>query len=237
MPYCPKCDMEFVEGITVCTDCGGPLVSSREEYERMKEQEDEEAREALQKELRQNMEDLGEAMSGAIPTPALRRRAMPQDEVYVSKADRYEDYSSSATAFIIVGAVAVIAAVLGFAGVLPLPFYGTFRSIMLVLIAVIGAACFVVAFHSLRTARSIKGEVAEEKEVTADITGWFLENHTAEGLDAQIDSENRGDLQPEERTLKRLSLIQDILVTGYDIVDQAYVDELAEEIYDRMFDD
>ena len=30
MPYCPKCDMEFVEGITVCTDCGGPLVESKE---------------------------------------------------------------------------------------------------------------------------------------------------------------------------------------------------------------
>ena len=27
MPYCPKCDMEFVDGMTVCTDCGGPLVS------------------------------------------------------------------------------------------------------------------------------------------------------------------------------------------------------------------
>ena len=31
MPYCPKCDMEFVDGMTVCTDCGGPLVSSKEE--------------------------------------------------------------------------------------------------------------------------------------------------------------------------------------------------------------
>ena len=28
--YCPKCDMEFVDGITVCTDCGGPLVESEE---------------------------------------------------------------------------------------------------------------------------------------------------------------------------------------------------------------
>ena len=30
MPYCPKCDMEFVEGIKVCSDCGGPLVESKE---------------------------------------------------------------------------------------------------------------------------------------------------------------------------------------------------------------
>ncbi|PIS27852.1 MAG: hypothetical protein COT43_08400 [Candidatus Marinimicrobia bacterium CG08_land_8_20_14_0_20_45_22] len=26
MPYCPKCKYEFVEGLTVCPDCGEPLV-------------------------------------------------------------------------------------------------------------------------------------------------------------------------------------------------------------------
>jgi len=30
MPYCPKCDMEFIDGITKCSDCGGPLVESEE---------------------------------------------------------------------------------------------------------------------------------------------------------------------------------------------------------------
>lgn len=33
MPYCPKCDMEFVDGITTCSDCGGDLVESQEAYE------------------------------------------------------------------------------------------------------------------------------------------------------------------------------------------------------------
>ena len=31
MPYCPKCDMEFIKGVTVCSDCGGPLFESKEE--------------------------------------------------------------------------------------------------------------------------------------------------------------------------------------------------------------
>lgn len=46
MPYCPKCDMEFVEGITVCSDCGGPLVESEEIYKKRKMEED-----ALKKEV------------------------------------------------------------------------------------------------------------------------------------------------------------------------------------------
>ena len=39
MPYCPKCDMEFIEGITVCSDCGGPLYESEEAYKAIEKEE------------------------------------------------------------------------------------------------------------------------------------------------------------------------------------------------------
>ena len=32
--WCPKCRYEYREGITVCPDCGTPLVESLEEYDR-----------------------------------------------------------------------------------------------------------------------------------------------------------------------------------------------------------
>ena len=51
MPYCPKCDMEFVEGIKVCSDCGGPLVESKEVAEAMKKKEQEEQLAAMAQEL------------------------------------------------------------------------------------------------------------------------------------------------------------------------------------------
>ena len=54
MPYCPKCDMEFVEGITVCSDCGGPLVESKEVADAMKKAE----AETREEEMRQKYEEL-----------------------------------------------------------------------------------------------------------------------------------------------------------------------------------
>lgn len=43
MPYCPKCDMEFIDGITTCSDCGGPLVESEEAYKKELQQKMERA--------------------------------------------------------------------------------------------------------------------------------------------------------------------------------------------------
>ena len=46
MPYCPKCDMEFIDGITVCTDCGGALMESEEAAKAAKAEEAAKLREA-----------------------------------------------------------------------------------------------------------------------------------------------------------------------------------------------
>ena len=43
MPYCPKCDMEFIDGITICSDCGGPLAESKEVCDALKKKTKEEA--------------------------------------------------------------------------------------------------------------------------------------------------------------------------------------------------
>ena len=51
MPYCPKCDMEFIDGITTCSDCGGELVESKEAAMELKKQEEEARREQMLKEM------------------------------------------------------------------------------------------------------------------------------------------------------------------------------------------
>ena len=43
MPYCPKCDMEFVEGVSFCSDCKGPLLSSPQEAKALQEEAEKKA--------------------------------------------------------------------------------------------------------------------------------------------------------------------------------------------------
>ena len=103
MPYCPKCDMEFVEGVTVCTDCGGPLVESREAAQAQKAAE----KEKLEQEMRLRYEEMQKAAKEMEKQPARQPVG-----TYVKKEQRYEDMNSSASAFFLVGGVlALIAAV------------------------------------------------------------------------------------------------------------------------------
>ena len=81
MPYCPKCDMEFVEGVTVCTDCGGPLVESREAAQAQKAAE----KEKLEQEMRLRYEEMQKAAKEMEKQPARQpvRRVLPDAPIHV----------------------------------------------------------------------------------------------------------------------------------------------------------
>ena len=103
MPYCPKCDMEFVEGIKVCSDCGGPLVESKEVAEAMKKKEQEEQLAAMAQEMDPfSGEGTDTEFSGDNPPEKSSPAAEPV-HAYVDKGQRYDDMSSSASAFFLVG--------------------------------------------------------------------------------------------------------------------------------------
>ena len=112
MPYCPKCDMEFVEGIKVCSDCGGPLVESKEVAEAMKKKEQEEQLAAMAQEMDPfSGEGTDTEFSGDNPPEKSSPAAEPV-HAYVDKGQRYDDMSSSASAFFLVGGVLAIGAAL-----------------------------------------------------------------------------------------------------------------------------
>lgn len=168
MPYCPKCDMEFVEGVTVCTDCGGRLVESKEVADAMKEEElkkqEELMREQYEKLMATAEETEGESDENA---PKLRRTA--PSKAYVDKGQRYEDVKSSATAFFIIGGALAVASVLVFAGVINIPMYGIMKYIFQGMMAVMAVGSLIVAFSSQKSAAALKTEAVDEEKETKEI--------------------------------------------------------------------
>lgn len=227
MPYCPKCDMEFVEGITVCTDCGGPLVESKEAALALQAAE----KEKREQEMRLRYEEMQKAAE------KLETEKQPERQpagTYVKKEQRYEDMKSSASAFFLVGGVLAVIAAVSLLGYLPLPLYGVSRILFHVLLILMAAGSIAVAVSSKKSAARLKVQAADEEKETEDILQWFLKTYSARGLDDQLLMEDP-ELSGEELELKRFELIQDYLVTGRDLPDQSYADALCDMIYERLY--
>lgn len=219
--YCPRCDMEFIDGITVCTDCGGPLVESEEAARAMKEAEQQE---------RQELESMPDEASpsdleAVIPRPV---------RVYETKAQKYEDLKSSALAFGAVGGLLLAASAAFWTGVVRLPMAGVSRLIFQGVLAAMGVFSLAVYWNASRSAKKLQPEIDAEKRQTEELVNWFLDTWKGGEIDGQI--EDMDSLSQEEVSLRRFQVIQDLLVTEKDLPDPAYVDALCEELYRRMFE-
>ena len=265
MPYCPKCDMEFVEGITTCTDCGGPLFESKEAADKMKDQylkmrEDQMKKQyeqmmAAQAQAKQQAEQQAAAQAAAIEqakaqmTPEQMerfekaqklaiekaKRAATPAKEYINKEQKYEDMKSSVTAFLIVGVVAAAAIVLSLAGIINLPFSGVMYYIVMGMLLFMAVGSFAVAFSSKKSAAQLKGQISVEENKTKELIEWFVSKYTAENIDRVI-HKHLSDLTEEELSLQRFEIIQDILITNHDLPDQSYVDALCDMIYTKLYE-
>lgn len=232
MAYCPKCDMEFVEGVTVCSDCGSSLLDSKETAMQLRK----EAQEKQQAAYMEQQQKLQELLAQAQLEEADIQERPKHTRLYVKKSQQYDDFKSAASSFLIVGGAVLIFAILTWMGVVTLPIAGTSRYISQSVMTFMGIAFVGIGLSSQRSAKQVEGDIASEESTTEELITWFRDNHTAQQLDSQILREY-GSLLPEELSLKRFGLIQDILVTSHDITDQAYIDLISEEIYGKVFEE
>ncbi len=239
MPYCPKCDMEFIEGITVCSDCGGPLYESEEAYRSVEKEETAKrlAEQAAQMEAFQALME-AESEEGSVPddqedhtrkTEDMAKKSYVHPGVYIDAAQKYDDLKSSASAFYLVGGLSAAGAVLCWLNIFPLPIMAKSA------LTLIAAGSLIIAVKTTRSAKAFLPEVAKEKEKTQSIIQWFTDTYTAEALDNAIGAD-AASLSSEELSLKRYELIQDYLITNHDLPDQTYVDALSEEIYGKLYE-
>lgn len=227
MPYCPRCDMEFIDGITACSDCHGPLAESEEAYRKELMQQELSAIIAAAEQPREESKTL------TISRKELEQAAVPAP-VYVKKSQKYEDVKSSACAFALVGAILVAFASMVWLDVLALPMTGPTRMIFQILLTAMGAVSLWIAIYSAKSAKSLILQAKEEEQKTAEIIETFLQTHSAHDIDSRLSS--IAEAGPEELSLKRFEIIQDLLVTQNDLPDPGFVEILCEDIYGKLYE-
>ena len=124
MPWWPNCKKEYVEGITLCADCGAKLVENLEDVlprdgqpdgEEYSDREEYEAADGA--EVIDGLDEGDGEESDNVSDGASSR---VWHSAYQNSAQKAEENKSSAYTLLIVGALGLIASVLVLAGVIPL---------------------------------------------------------------------------------------------------------------------
>ena len=168
--------------------------------------------------------------------PASDRTARETPRLYVRQEDRYEDLSSSASAFLIVGIVMSVLTLLSFGQQLHLPFALPTTALMRSSPLVFAIGAFGLYWKTRREASRAYSHIEEEQRITEELESWFLANYAPEQIDLEILGATRHPLRAEALALKRFDFIQDCFLQRYDGMDEGYIEALSEELYKKLFE-
>lgn len=226
MPWCPKCETEYREGISVCADCGSTLVEVLSEQEETSTPETPE-------EMIQNMNEedarifLEETRKEAMER---RRRLAEGPGVYVESSKKAQEFKSGALSLLFVGGIGLIFIVLILIGVIPLHMNLFSKYLILGVMGTLFILFIVMGFLSIKSYKMFEIKATEEDNLTKNLQAWCKDNLTKDLIDADLE-EVEEELLYFGRTEKMKVLISNKFMN----LDAAFLDSFIDDIYPEIF--
>lgn len=153
-------------------------------------------------------------------------------KAYVKKRDTYEEVRSTASTFLIIGALGIIALLLIALNIIPLSMEMYTKILMMIVMGILFVIFLIIGVIYLRRLVSLKTEIARENDMTQSVSDWFFANFTAQSIDELIQE------APEEEEalyFSRYEIMEKALKAQYPQFNEDYLEHLAEEFYGRLY--
>lgn len=210
MPWCPKCQNEYINGIKECSECHIPLVETKPAPESMEEEL------SADEKLEQLMEE----------NDAVCRLRSGSGQPYMNKKERYSDYASTAVLFLIFGIGGYIFVLLNLTGKLSV----INSPVIAAVYFAIFSACVAVGAGTGIRARKMKAGIVDEAESIEKINAWLMENITDDYL-----AEHTNPKENDEINYLNISeLINHAAWEAFPDSDKNLIEELCEEHLNQL---
>lgn len=227
MPWCPKCETEYREGIFVCADCGSALVENLSV-----QKEDTEPKTV--EEMIQNMSEeeahifLEETKKEAMER---RKRLAEGSGVYVESSQKAQEFKSGALSLLFVGGIGLIFIILILIRVIPLHMNLFSKYLILGVMGTLFILFLVMGLMSMKSYKKFEIKASEEDNLTKNLLTWAKENLSKEVIDTDLE-ETEEELLYFVRTEKMKELISNKFMN----LDAAFLDSFIDDIYPEIFE-
>lgn len=231
MPWCPKCETEYREGITVCADCGSALVEDLIENTENEIAMDIDEQSAL--EFLQNMssQDAAALLEETKKEAMERRRKLEEGpSVYIESSKKAQEFKSGAFSLLFVGGIGLIAVLLILFDIIPLQMNVFSKYLILGVMGTLFVLFIVMGFLSIKSYKKFEIKASEEDNLTNNISAWCKENLTREVIDDGIEEE-----EEELKYFRRTEKMKEIISGKFMNLDVAFLDSLVDDIYQSIY--
>lgn len=226
MPWCPKCETEYREGITVCADCGSALVENLSASPEVSETQSlEETFQNMSEEEALNF--LEETKKEAMER---RKRLAEGPGLYVESSKKAQDFKSGGLSLLFVGGIGLIFVLLILFDVIPLHMNLFSKYLIIGVMGAMFILFIVMGFLSVKSYKKFEIKASEEDNLTKNLTAWCKENLKQEIIDTDIEEASE-ELLYFQRTEKMKEMISNKFMN----LDAAFLDSFIDDIYPEIF--
>ena len=231
MPWCPKCETEYREGILTCADCGSALVedlNSKIENTSIEptflSSEDTAVNEMTEEEA---LAFLEESKKEALER---RKRLEEGPGLYVESSKKAQEFKSGGLSLLFVGGLGLICILLILFGIIPLHMNLFSKYLIIGVMGSLFILFIVMGFLSVKSYKKFEIKASEEDTLTQNLTSWVKENLHKEQIDADIEEASE-----ELLYFLRTEKMKEMITHKFLNLDAAFLDSFIDDIYPEIF--